>query len=258
MKARSPKRAKPCGSIETWGEYDIPWIGHRRVRVFRPGDAQRPGVRRLLVLFDGQNVFDDVGSFSGGWYAHDAVDKLATKKRLAPYIVALDHGGEQRIHELSPFVAPPTEGRFPRLLDWMGDHLLPELHSRLPVRTEPAATILGGSSMGGLAAMYGHFRRPDLFGGALVMSPAFWIGYPAIFEFVAKQPKPWATKIYLDCGALEGSNGGMLRLAERMATMLRVKGWDDSSLLWVADRRGRHSERDWRRRLPKALKYLFP
>src|SRR5438128_1044656 len=83
-------------------------LAPRRVRVHVPtrGPTVR-GQRPALFLFDGQNVLDDAGSFSGGWYAHRAVDRLAVSGRRAPVVVAIDHGGEARIDELSPF----TDGK---------------------------------------------------------------------------------------------------------------------------------------------------
>jgi hypothetical protein len=52
--------------------------GHARpVRAFvPPGPPQR---RPLLLLFDGQNVFDDEGSHAGGWYAHEAAAGLGER-----------------------------------------------------------------------------------------------------------------------------------------------------------------------------------
>ena len=43
-----------------------------------------PGPRPLLVMFDGQNIFEDHGSYSGGWHAHEAVEKLGAATTRAP------------------------------------------------------------------------------------------------------------------------------------------------------------------------------
>lgn len=44
--------------------------------------------------------------------------------------------------------------------------------------------------MGGLAALYAHFRRPDVLGAALCMSPSLRFAERRIFDFVAAQPVP--------------------------------------------------------------------
>ncbi len=227
------------------------------MQVYIPADEHLPGERGLLILFDGQNVFDDHGSFAGGWYAHRAVDRLQTKKRRAPVIVAIDHGHADRIHELSPFVAGPSQGRLDVLLSWVVGHLVPSLRSKFSIKNHPSGIVVGGSSMGGLAALYAHFRHPATFGGALSMSPSLWLGGRKIFEFVGAQSNPWTTRVYLDCGAREGRNGGMLTLAASMADHLRGRGYNDAMLRWRPDARGQHNEKCWRRRLPGALRFFF-
>jgi enterochelin esterase-like enzyme len=41
---------------------------------------------------------------------------------------------------------------------------------------DPAAMAFGGSSLGGVAALYMGMRYPGAFGGLLVESPSLWIG----------------------------------------------------------------------------------
>ena len=38
---------------------------------------------------------------------------------------------------------------------------------------------------------------------------------------------------------------------------LTARGWDSDRLMWRADARGTHSEAAWRRRLPKALRFMY-
>ncbi|HWL88546.1 MAG TPA: alpha/beta hydrolase, partial [Polyangiaceae bacterium] len=117
---------------EIFGKYTIPGLGpERAIRIHVPRTSQpvsrRRGLERrpLLVLFDGQNIFDDAPSFSGGWYAHTTVEKLSPDIYHVPLIVAIDHGGELRIDELSPFPMGGRGGKADILLDWIGATLLP-------------------------------------------------------------------------------------------------------------------------------------
>ena len=80
--------------------------------------------------------------------------------------------------------------------------------------------------MGGLAALYAHYRRPDVFGAALCMSPSLWFAEHKIYEHIAAQPLPWSSRIYLDAGQHEGD---MLGDAKRLALQLRQRGYDDNS-----------------------------
>jgi predicted alpha/beta superfamily hydrolase len=243
------------GEVQVAGPLTVPGLSPRRVRLYLP-QGWRGEPRRALYLFDGQNVFGDEPSFAGGWHAHEAVEKLA-RTGPAPVVIGIDHGGEERIAELSPFDFRARPGRLDNLLDWLTGELMPALATAYGLMPDPAGTIVGGSSMGGLAALYAHFRHPQLFGGALSMSPSFWIADRAIFDWIAAQPAPAVSRIYLDCGEREG-RGLLLPLVAAMAEHLARRGYGADRLLRRIDSRGAHNERSWRRRLPGALRFLLP
>lgn len=278
------------------GPFEIPGLKPRHVRVFLPPQqaprstlASGPASRRarsslppasmgpaslgpaslgssslsakigpppLLFMFDGQNVFDDAPSFAGGWHLHEAVAKLSPRRHRRPIVVGIDHGNEARIHELSPWPTRHGPGLADVLINWVCDELAPGIARELGVPLGPERVYIGGSSMGGLGALYAHFTRPDTFGGALCMSPSLWLDAGHIFEDLAARPTPRVSTIYLDCGALE-AGGRMMRAAERMAEQLQRRGYAPGALRFHSDPRGRHSEADWRRRLPEALRFLF-
>ena len=208
----------------------------RRVRVFLP---PRPS-KRLLILFDGQNIFEDHGSYAGGWHTHEVVAGLP-KTVDQPLVVALDHGHHHRNRELW--------ADLPYLLDFLLHPLLPTLRDRWDFA---GPVTLGGASLGGLAALAGHFRYPEIFGAALCISPSFWFDQGAIFRELPSRP---LGKVYIDVGRKEGRL--MYPMALRMVEELQRRSFGEEELLWRPDKRGRHNEAHWRRRLPKALKCLF-
>jgi predicted alpha/beta superfamily hydrolase len=124
------------------------------------------------------------------------------------------------------------------------------------VLPEPRGTIVGGASMGGLAAMYAHHARPDRFGAALCMSSSFWFGHGRIAEYVAHSPRPPASRVYVDVGRREGR--GMVEGSRGLVALLRARGYDDETLKFRLDARGRHDERAWRRRFGAAVRFLAP
>jgi predicted alpha/beta superfamily hydrolase len=239
------------------GPFTVPgFAGERYVRVYLP--TERPeALLPVLYAFDGQNIFHDDPSFSGGWYLHHAVSDLSRAGKTAPVIVGIDHGGAQRLDELSPFACEHSRGQVDHLLGWMRRELMPRINREFQVRRDAAGTAIGGSSMGGLAALYAHFRRPDLYGAALCMSPSLWFADGRIFDYVAARPRPASSRIYIDAGAREGHRGQRLGDAERLVLHLRARGYDDTDLGWCPDPHGRHCEPDWRKRAPSALEFLF-
>jgi predicted alpha/beta superfamily hydrolase len=134
--------------------------------------------------------------------------------------------------------------------------LVPRVVREYGVMAGPLGGVVAGSSMGGLAALYAHFRHPDVFGGALSMSPAYWFGRGALYDWIRGRPTPHFSRVYIDCGAREGG-GRMAQGASAMADHLRQRGYGEDRLLLRIDKRGTHNEKHWRRRLPRALRFMF-
>lgn len=249
------RRLVPPGELVQW-TVRPDGFRQRQVRIYVPSDHRADGTRPLLLLFDGQNVFGDEGSFAGGWHAAEAVDAVGRRGRNIPLIVGLDNGGPDRLAELSAWKVEGTEGRVAAFMDWVVGALLPRVQRTFGTCPGPLGAVVGGSSMGGLASIWAHFHHPEAFGGALALSPSLWVARGQLFGFVQKRPRPSISRIYLDAGALEGG-GRMLELAGRMAKALARRGYDPEQLHFRADPKGRHNERAWRRRLPHALRFMF-
>ncbi|HWM92774.1 MAG TPA: alpha/beta hydrolase-fold protein [Thermoanaerobaculia bacterium] len=245
-----------AGEINLLGPFEVPELAPRYIRVYLPRDytPERPSL--ALYMFDGQNVFDDAPSFSGGWHLHAAVERLARAGRPVPVAIGIDHGGPARNRELSPFELGDDSGQAHLLLDWVTGSLMPALSAELNLQTAPLGAVVGGSSMGGLCALWSHFHYPQAFGGALVMSPSFWVANQAIFGDIADQPTPELSRVYLDAGARE-DRGRLIAVVAAMAAVLAGRGYDDDRLMWRPDAKGGHNESSWRRRLPKALRFLY-
>ncbi len=249
------------GEVKVLGPFAVPGLAPRLIRVYLPR-AYNPAAPHFgLYLLDGQNVFDDASSFSGGWHVHEIVETLARSRRPVPVVIGIDHGGPERINELSPFeidkLSPfEIDEQAETFFAWVTGGLMPVLTAELNLVPGPLGAVIGGSSMGGLAAFWSHFHYPQAFGGALVMSPSFWIAGQAIFDDVAGQPTPPVSRIYLDGGRRE-DKGRLIPILQRMVNHLVERGYDSDSLMWRADPKGSHSETSWRRRLPKALRFMY-
>ncbi|MCX5746721.1 MAG: alpha/beta hydrolase-fold protein [Proteobacteria bacterium] len=250
------------GHFEDLGAVHPIGLGARAIRAYVPHDhATAP--RPLVILFDGQNIFGDAGSFAGGWHACAAVDQLARARRApAPIVVGIEHGGLARIAELTPFSDGRRGGQLDALVGTIVDELLPRVHARFSLAAGPAAHVIGGASLGGLAALYAHLRRPDVFGVAIGMSPSLWFTHGQLAAFVEAQPVPARSLIYLDAGVREGG-GRTLPIVEGFAARFRARGWGTPAergarrMMMRPDARGRHDERSWRRRFPRALRFAL-
>ncbi len=247
------------GRLHRSKAFEIPGLpGKHPLTIYLPPGYDHNGLRYpVAYVFDGQNVFDDHGSFAGGWHLDHALDLRASAGRTVPVVVAIHHGPE-RARELSPWpVEDGQEALGNAFLDWVVGSLRQMVREDLRVLEGPEHTLIGGSSLGGLLALYGFFRHNDIFGKALVMSPSLWVADGKIFEYVARAQCAGDPRIYLDCGARE-ADGIVIEHAEWMNDMLTRKGfYPGYHTMWRPDTHGAHNEHHWRRRLPRALRFLY-
>ena len=204
----------------------------------------------VVYLQDGQNLFDPATAFGGKtWRAGEAMTVLAAEGREA-IVVAPYHMEAQRIEEYNPF-AHWRRGRGEAFVDFVAETLKPIIDHDFRTIPDAAGTIIGGSSMGGLISLYAYCVRPDVFGGAMVMSPSLWVANGAVYGVAREQLVPGG-KLYVDNGTRESS-------AQPLAALAVEKGYvDGADLLYVQGKGDRHTEPAWARRLPRALRFLLP
>ena len=259
-RAKKPRPPVKPGNVFTTPPQAVPGLDWKLpLSVYLPPDYETSGHRYpVAFMFDGQNLFSDQGSFAGGWHLHRTLDTRASRGKVVPVVIGIHHGGETRNEELSPW--PAEEGARAvgdTLLDWVTGPLRQLAERELRVSTHRSHRMIGGSSLGGLLALYGFFRHHDAFARCLSMSPALWVNGGEVFYHVARSHAWGDLKLYLDCGSREGW-GYSIQHAEWMVDLLERKGFlRDEQYMWRPDKRGVHNERAWRRRLPKALRYLY-
>ncbi len=248
-------------------------IAPRDLLVLLPDGAETTGQRYPVLYFhDGQNLFDVATSFAGEWRVDETMAALRPEG-LEAIVVGVPNGQDQRITEYTPYPAPagfsgPEMGAGPAHLRYLVDVVKPLVDAAFPTRTDPAATGILGSSLGGLMSAWAGWERPDVFGLIGAMSPAFVEGQHRLIEHIRTAPKP-ALRMYVDIGTREGNQARWDRVFPlqswrwvREIRMLRgaleaagFRGGVD--LRYVEDPRAIHHESAWARRLPDALRFLL-
>lgn len=243
--------------------FQIPGLdGERPVSLYLPPDYfLSHKTYPLAFFFDGQNLYEDEGTIAGGWHLHHVLDQRSRSGKTVPVVVGIHHGPD-RDAEMSPWDPyPGKRGKAQSKLEWMFEWLLPRLHSKLHLETKNEQTLVGGSSLGGLLALYALFHYPDYLTRGLVMSPALWVNQFAIYNsLMLAQPHPRA-RVYLDHGGKEGCecHGNLgFEQSKLMADLLEVMNFKPGeNMLWYPDSDGLHNEQSWHRRLPAALDFLY-
>lgn len=241
----------------------------RTIRVWTPSLALG---RRYPVLYmhDAQNLFrDEEATYGTCWRLGETLTRLG----LDLIVVGIDsnHEGLGRLDELSPWVNDeiqhkgvgidrPVGGEGDAYLDFLVHQLKPQIDAAYPTLPRRETTFLAGSSMGGLASLYGACRHPEVFGRAACFSSAFWFATTPLLAFLKNSPLP--DRVYLDVGTAEGSRQHneeeRLRYVNDSRDVyeaLAARGWGSDRLRLVIDEGGQHNEAAWARRLPAALSW---
>lgn len=230
----------------------------RRIWIYLPDGYSRSKTRYpVLYMHDGQNVFDIITSFAGEWGVDECIDTMRQKC----IVVAIDNGGDKRLNEYCPYdftlqgfggSSTMNKGEGDQYVDFLVTTLKPYIDKQYRTLRNKNNTFIAGSSMGGLISMYAIVKYPNVFGGAGVFSPAFWVG-PKIIDDIKTGGKKVKGKIYFYAGKQESESmvPDMLKAFEGMASVSKSK------MTTIIRDDGKHNEPAWRKEFPLFYEWLF-
>ena len=282
----------PSVAIGRIERLDVPskLVEPRPVDVWLPSDYTPAKRYAVLYLHDGQNLFDASQTWNkSAWNVHEALSKLMQAGKVRDTIVVgIPNSGKYRYSEyfpqkFLPLLPQTVRDDYVRRAQWdqpladaylrfLVEELKPLIDARYATRTEPASTVLMGSSMGGLISVYALCEYPQVFGGAAALS-THWVGRPgmwgtpdklqnatlplAAFAYLRQNlPRPIQHKLYFDHGTtgLDAVYGVHQAFVDEIGKELGY-----TSSLWhsqVFEGTG-HTENDWAARVGIPLQYLL-
>ena len=176
----------------------------RRVWVYSPAKytAELGAPLSLMILFDGWGYANLMPTFT-------ILDNLIADQLIPPTVVVMPDSldTETRLKELV-FHLPFNQ--------FLVSELMPWIYRQYAVTTDPAKTVIGGSSAGGLAAAYAALEYPQMFGNMLAQSGAFSLAPPweTDYGWLARQyalREKSSLRFHLDVGTLEENSYQELR-----------------------------------------------
>lgn len=205
----------------------------------------------VLYMHDAQNLFDSKSSYAGEWKVDETLDSL--KANLI--VIGIEHGGDKRLEELTPF---PNEkhggGKADLYLDFIVNNLKPYVDKNYRAKSSKKHTGIMGSSLGGLVSLYAVFKFPETFGKAGVFSPSLWFTND-IYNFVNGAKKSKA-KLYFLCGDDESEE--MIPDLNRMLDLITDNRCNCLHLTQSEIiKGGKHNEKLWSENFGNAYLWLF-
>jgi predicted alpha/beta superfamily hydrolase len=241
----------------------MPGLGRERtLRLYLPPSYESSPARRYPVIYmhDAQNLFDEAtSSFGSEWGVDETLDEFARTRGFEAIVVGIDHGGDERIHELSPWTNPKYgAARGEQYMAFVVDTVKPFVDAHYRTLPDREHTAIAGSSLGGLMTHYALLAYPQVFGKAAIFSPSYWYSNEVYAQTAAH---PWRpdTRAYVYIGGHEGDESQAD--VERMLTLL-LPPCDPACrprprITYHVVPDAKHDERAWRAEFPRAVAWLF-
>jgi len=238
----------------------------RLLRVWLPQDYDGWGETRYPVLYlnDGQNVFDPATAFAGvHWQVGETATRLIAEQKIPSLIIVGIDNTKNRAEEYIPY-----SSRDPKVLgargksypDFLRREVMPLIEDRYSISKGSENTGLGGSSLGGLIALYTQLAAPGVFGRLLIESPSLFVAKRKILDH-SRRFRDWPARMYLGMGTRETGDprkdAKIVSDFRELESVLRSAGLDEKRLKVRIDEGATHSEAAWAGRFPEALEFLY-
>ena len=226
----------------------------RRAYIYLPESYEENLDKRypVMYMFDGHNVFlDEDATYGKSWGMAKYMEE--SNKELIIVGIECNHEGNRRLVEYAPFVYTNSEhghikGKGSITMNWLVKTLKPYIDENYRTLPDRKNTIIAGSSMGGLMALYGVTCYNKIFQRAAVLSPSLWVAPSKLYNLVARANMRFDTTIYMDYGSDEIKNhDGSADALISMATLLLKKR---ANLTFRIVPGGVHSEASWEQQIP--------
>lgn len=288
-KERPPVLNVQSGYIERISHFESEYISGRNIDIWLPDNYSEDQKYGLLIMHDGQMLFDSTITWNGQeWGIDEAMTSLTRKNEITPTIIAGIWNTDQRHSEYFPQRAldymskkekqsllntQRSEGKplfsdslqADNYLKFIVLELIPELRSRYSLHSIREHTFIAGSSMGGLISLYALLEYPGTFASGACLS-THWLGiftlennaFPrAMLEYISERlPQLTNHKLYFDYGT-ETLDIMYEPLQDKVDSLL--KNTAQSELTWVTRKfeGANHSEDAWKERVHIPLTFLL-
>ena len=226
----------------------------RKAYIYLPDSYKKQKEQRypVMYMFDGHNVFfDEDATFGKSWGMNKFLQDSG--KELIVVAVECNHEGNRRLIEYAPITYTNSEhgkirGKGNVMMHWMVNALKPYIDENYRTLPDRKNTIIAGSSMGGLIALYGATAYNHVFQRGACLSPSLWVAPGKVLEMIARAHIRRDTQIYMDYGENEMFNHAAT--SESIISTAHLLLTKRVNLAFRIVPGGTHSEASWERQVP--------
>jgi len=207
----------------------------------------------VIYFMDGQSLFDQKIQEGTEWQLDEVLDSVQQLGQASSIVVGI-YNSEDRLREYTPFSSTRWYSHKrvsgDQHADWIVKKVKPWIDARYRTKKEAQSTIIGGASLGGLMSYYMLMEYPDVFGGAIVFSPSFWVN-EIVYTLHEKNKSLAQQKIYFNAGQLETPT---VESVEKMRDILLSYGMPKENIKLDIEEGEGHWHITWR----KGFKKVYP
>lgn len=269
-------------SVIYWSNFSSRYVSARNVEVWLPAGyhADTKQAYKVLVVHDGQNVFNPNTAFTGiDWGVDETLGALVATGKCAPtVVVAVWNSGNSRSAEYLPnvpgligvnedatrrirMVSQADSAWSDNYLRFLTQELLPQVQRSFHVSGSLDDTFIMGSSMGGLISLYAVTKYPLVFGGAACLSthwaPTTTPSDVFLKYLDANMPSAVRHKFYFDYGDAGKDSTYRAEQVRVDSVFLRHGYFDGANYVSRYFPGADHNEAAWRARVDKPLLFLL-
>ena len=241
---------------------------NRPLYIWLPDDYETSGEKYpVLYFFDGHNLFlDEDATYGKSWGMKEFLEHW--DKDIIVVGMECGHGPDERLSEYMPY---PAVGRFSHIeptgdatFRWILEELKPYIDETYPTIPFRECTAIGGSSMGGLMAVYGTVHYNQWFSKGACVSSSIGFCMEPLMTDMKSQEMSADTRMYLSWGTKEAHG---LEDMWSLDTSSDTYHWNKTvaeqaescgaTTLLDCQVGGGHCEADWEKLVPTFMNFLW-
>jgi len=230
----------------------------RTIHIYVPPDYNKDSLMRYPVMYflDGESSFNDLETMGPEWQIDEVINEASANGQQTAIVIGINQA-EDRDAEYTPFVNednPNAHGaEFAR---WVTTDLKNWVDTTYRTKQDASATTIGGISRSGMMAYYMLMAHPDVFGNAVIQSPAMWVDHDRLLEMNLSDNQLKGKKIFVSVGEYEGQI--MIPHAEDIYKKFKAQGLNEDQLRYEIIADESHWHITWRKSFAIAYPWLFP
>ena len=241
---------------------------NRRLHIWLPEDYDNTAERYpVMYFFDGHNLFrDEDATYGKSWGMQEFL--LSWDKPMIMVGIECGHEGYERLSEYMPYPSQGWFGQFEPMgettMDWIIHEVKPVIdrdYRTIPFRE---CTAIGGSSMGGLMALYAGVHYNQWFSKAACVSSAVGFCIRPLMKDLRSCPMSPDTRLYLSWGTHEAWG---IKDPTKEDRSSKTYGWNKriaetaeasgAAVSLFCQVEGYHCEADWEKQVPIFMNFLW-